>query len=56
MIVSSHAEFEYARGALRLGVTEYLLKPVRPEELAACLGRLGIVAGLARGRRASSGP
>jgi two-component system, response regulator YesN len=42
VIVSSHAEFEYARGALRLGVTEYLLKPVRPEELAACLERLGI--------------
>jgi len=41
-IVSSHAEFEYARGALRLGVTEYLLKPVRPEELAACLLRLGL--------------
>jgi two-component system response regulator YesN len=42
VIVSSHAEFEYARGALRLGVTEYLLKPVRPEELASCLERLGI--------------
>jgi two-component system, response regulator YesN len=42
VIVSSHAEFEYARGALRLGVTEYLLKPVKLEELAACLERLGI--------------
>jgi two-component system, response regulator YesN len=42
VIVSSHAEFEYARGALRLGVTEYLLKPVRPEELASCLLRLGL--------------
>ena len=41
-IVSSHAEFEYARGARRLGVTEYLLKPVRPEELASCLRRLGL--------------
>jgi YesN/AraC family two-component response regulator len=41
-IVSSHAEFEYARSALRLGVTEYLLKPVRPAELEACLKRLGI--------------
>jgi CheY-like chemotaxis protein len=38
VIVSSHAEFEYARGALRLGVTEYLLKPVRPEELAPASG------------------
>jgi two-component system, response regulator YesN len=42
VVVSSHAEFEYARLALRLGVTEYLLKPVRPEELASCLGRLGL--------------
>jgi len=45
VIVSSHAEFEYARSALRLGVTEYLLKPVRAEELAACLGRLGLLPG-----------
>ena len=45
VIVSSHAEFEYARGALRLGVNEYLLKPVRAEELAACLGRLGLLPG-----------
>jgi len=42
VIVSSYAEFEYARSALRLGVTEYLLKPVDSEDLAACLGRLGI--------------
>lgn len=27
-IVSSYSEFEYARAALRLGVTEYLVKPV----------------------------
>ncbi len=45
VIVSSHAEFEYARGALRLGVNEYLLKPVRAEELAACLGPLGLLPG-----------
>jgi two-component system, response regulator YesN len=42
VIVSSYAEFEYARGAIRLGVTEYLLKPVRPEELASCLRRMGL--------------
>jgi two-component system, response regulator YesN len=45
VIVSSHAEFEYARSALRLGVTEYLLKPVGVEELAACLQRLGLLPG-----------
>jgi two-component system, response regulator YesN len=42
VIVSSYAEFEYARSAIRLGVTEYLLKPVRLEELSACLDRLGV--------------
>jgi two-component system, response regulator YesN len=45
VVVSSHAEFEYARGALRLGVTEYLLKPVRLDELEACLRRLGLLPG-----------
>jgi len=42
VIVSSFAEFDYARTAIRLGVNEYLLKPVRPEELGACLVRLGL--------------
>jgi len=45
VIVSSYADFEYARKAIRLGVTEYLLKPVRVEELSACLSRLGISPG-----------
>jgi two-component system, response regulator YesN len=39
VIVSSYGEFEYARAALRLGVTEYLVKPVDPGELRACLER-----------------
>ena len=39
VIVSSHGEFEYARAALRLGVTEYLVKPVDPGDLHACLER-----------------
>ena len=43
VIVSSYGEFDYARTAIRLGVTEYLLKPVRPEELAACLKRQGLL-------------
>lgn len=42
VVVSSFAEFEYAKTAIRLGVGEYLLKPVRPEELSACLSRLGL--------------
>lgn len=39
-IVSSHAEFEYARRALRMGVTEFLVKPVDPAEFRACLAHL----------------
>ncbi|HWP68432.1 MAG TPA: response regulator [Rectinemataceae bacterium] len=39
VIVSSYSEFEYARAALRLGVTEYLVKPVDPGDLRACLER-----------------
>lgn len=40
VVVSSFADFEYARKAIRLGVTEYLVKPVSPAELMACLSRL----------------
>ena len=27
VVLSAYSEFEYARGAMKLGVTEYLLKP-----------------------------
>ncbi|MGB4586857.1 MAG: DNA-binding response regulator, partial [Rectinemataceae bacterium] len=43
VIVSSFAEFEYAQSAIRLGVTEYLVKPVDPEALRACLERLKLL-------------
>ena len=33
IIVSGHQEFEYARSALKLGVEEYLLKPIDDREL-----------------------
>ncbi len=42
VIVSSFAEFEYARSAIRLGVTEYLVKPVNPRDLERCLSTLGL--------------
>lgn len=35
VIVSAHSEFEYAREAFRLGVSDYLLKPVKPAEFSS---------------------
>lgn len=40
LIFSSYADFEYARTALKLGVVNYILKPVVPEELKKSLGGL----------------
>jgi two-component system, response regulator YesN len=40
VILSGHDEFEYAQQAIRLGVTEYLLKPVTPQDLHSVLQRL----------------
>ena len=40
IIVSGYSDFEYARKAIRLGVTEYLLKPVNFNELYDDLGKI----------------
>lgn len=40
ILLTSYAEFEYARKAVQLGVTEYLLKPVDEEELAKTIKRI----------------
>ena len=37
IIVSGYEEFSYAQEAIHLGVYAYLLKPLKPEELEACL-------------------
>ncbi len=37
ILFSSYAEFEYARTAMTLGVTNYILKPVVPKELESTL-------------------
>ncbi len=37
IIVSGYQEFDYAQQAMRLGVQDYLLKPVDPTELSKCL-------------------
>jgi len=40
IILSGYDEFAYARRAIALGVEEYLLKPVDPDELLALLARV----------------
>lgn len=40
IIFSGYADFEYARSAIRLGVENYILKPVVPEELERILQQL----------------
>ena len=53
VILSGHDEFEYAQAAIKLGVSEYLLKPVGVQDMQAVLGR---VAGqLDRERRQQAG-
>ena len=42
VIVSGYERFEYAKTALRFGVSDYLLKPVKPAELRDCLTRLSL--------------
>lgn len=39
IILSGYSEFEYAQKAIRIGVEEYLLKPVKIEELSALLSK-----------------
>lgn len=39
-VVSGHEDFAYAQEAIRLGVSDYLLKPVFPENVRALLERI----------------
>lgn len=39
LIISGYDDFDYIRSALQLGVTDYLLKPIKAEELNAQLRR-----------------
>lgn len=40
VIVSGHQDFEYAKGAIQSGVSDYLLKPLKPSDLQEILARL----------------
>ena len=40
IVLSAYSEFEYARSAMKLGVTEYLLKPIAYNELMQSLGNV----------------
>lgn len=39
IMISGYEDFEYARRAVRIGVTDYLLKPVEIDELMGVVGR-----------------
>ncbi len=40
VIISGYRHFEYARTAIKYGVSDYLLKPIKKEELTATLSRI----------------
>lgn len=42
VILSGYGEFDYAKKAISLGVTEYFLKPVDLEDLAICLKKIAL--------------
>jgi two-component system, response regulator YesN len=42
IILSGHDEFEYAQEAIKLGVTEYLLKPVTVQDMHEVLQRVAV--------------
>ena len=42
VIVSGYDDFEYCREALRLQITDYILKPVNYEEFGTCIDNLKI--------------
>lgn len=45
LILTGYNEFDYARTAVRLNISDYLLKPIDEQELAAALSAMAIQAG-----------
>jgi len=41
VVVSAYDRFDFAQDALKLGVVDYLLKPVRPDDLLASIAKCG---------------
>ncbi len=42
IILTSYAEFDYAKSAIELGVSEYILKPVDDQELKSAIRRISV--------------
>ena len=42
IILTGHGEFEYAKEAIKIGIAEYLLKPINGEELLKEVDRLAL--------------
>lgn len=40
LIISGSSDFKYAKSALKLGVSDYLLKPIDPEELSEAIRQI----------------
>ena len=50
IILSGHDEFEYAQQAIKLGVTDYLLKPITVQKLQNVLQKLAVAVGSGKKR------
>ncbi|MFA9466039.1 MAG: response regulator [Velocimicrobium sp.] len=41
IVLSGHEEFEYAKEAIKIGIEEYLLKPINGEDLVEAVAKIG---------------